>query len=354
VWGLRPRPAQPALLGPWLDALGIGGLWILALAALLVAQPDLNPQANFRLFLVLTAAINWPHFMASYRALYNSRGNIQTHRWAAIYMPALLLVYTGVAVGLLIAQGIWVPFFVLEYVGAVYLAWHYTGQAWGATVSFAHLDGVRLSDGERKTLRAVLRVFLLWHVCIYHARGHQNPLFFIDVPHASVSRVAEVATYLSHGAALAALAVFARIWSRSGKRIPIRMVIPTTALYLGYVLLMYRGGEALIILQFGHAAQYMVFLSRVELNRYALEARRPVWHALKWYFVLLAIGWVVFQEWTRAGAWMGGNPEVLQLVASAGALTISIHHYVIDSCIWKLTNPVVRRDLFRHLAPAQS
>src|SRR6185436_15071678 len=42
--------------------------------------------------------INMPHFMASYRMIYRSREMILRHKWASIYVPAILLLYSVAAV----------------------------------------------------------------------------------------------------------------------------------------------------------------------------------------------------------------------------------------------------------------
>jgi hypothetical protein len=46
----------------------------------------------------LTIAINMPHFIASYRLLYQRREMIERYRWAAIYVPCGLLAYVAVPV----------------------------------------------------------------------------------------------------------------------------------------------------------------------------------------------------------------------------------------------------------------
>jgi hypothetical protein len=32
------------------------------------------------------------------------------------------------------------------------------------------------------------------------------------------------------------------------------------------------------------------------------------------------------------------------------AAMVNIHHYYIDGCVWKISTPEVRKDLFKHLA----
>jgi hypothetical protein len=48
----------------------------------------------------------------------------------------------------------------------------------------------------------------------------------------------------------------------------------------------------------------------------------------------------------------GGNFGLAALPLSLSVISfINLHHYFIDGVIWKIRNPQVRRDLFRHLQP---
>jgi hypothetical protein len=87
-----------------------------------------------------------PHFMASYRLVYGSRDMILRHKWASIYVPAILVAY--IALALWDAQNSDAQHppalaIILIAVASGYLAWHYTGQVWGMMASFAYLGGMR-------------------------------------------------------------------------------------------------------------------------------------------------------------------------------------------------------------------
>ena len=46
----------------------------------------------------VATVVNMPHFMASYRLVYRSKETILRHKWASIYIPAILAAYIVVAV----------------------------------------------------------------------------------------------------------------------------------------------------------------------------------------------------------------------------------------------------------------
>src|SRR3982750_3158838 len=125
---------RKAILSPALDLLCVGGLSLIVFVPLLLSgRADLvligaGAQAW------IATAINMPHFMASYRLVYGSREMILKHRWASIYLPAILFLYIIAAIWM--AQSSQVLVYGLITVASVYLAWHYTGQVWGMMASF--------------------------------------------------------------------------------------------------------------------------------------------------------------------------------------------------------------------------
>src|SRR3954470_4836664 len=150
------------VLSPVVDLLCVGGLSLLAFVPLLLSgRSDLviigaGAQAW------LATMINMPHFMASYRIIYRSREMILRHKWASIYVPAILLVYLLAAIWE--AQYSQTLVIILITVSSAYLAWHYTGQAWGMMASYAFLAGAPFDTTERRLIRTSLRILLAWHL----------------------------------------------------------------------------------------------------------------------------------------------------------------------------------------------
>src|SRR6476620_9532316 len=86
-----------SIITPAVDLLLVGGLSLLFFVPLLLSgRTDLvligaGAQA------LLAGLINMPHFMASYRIVYRDRASILKHKWASLYVPAILLVYIALA-----------------------------------------------------------------------------------------------------------------------------------------------------------------------------------------------------------------------------------------------------------------
>ena len=318
----------------------------MALVAVLIFRIPVDQPMTGTLVLSLEVLINFPHFMASYRLLYQRREMVERYSWAAIYLPAVLITYVAFTFIYAMTMAPHIDpryYYIVEYAASTYLAVHYTGQTWGMIATFGYLSGAVPTTGERRVLRAVLYVFLFWHVATYH---HHVPLYQLFFPFLEpwVEPAYTAVGYAAHAAMAVAVLTFVQVSARIGRPVSLRMVVPLLALYLGY--LNYQRGHigGLFMLQLGHALQYLIFPVRVEMN-VNRDGRPLAWHLASYFGVLTVAGWFVFvasgrlqsAHWAFAGA---------TLVAA-----VNIHHYFIDGCVWKISNPDVRRDLLRHVTP---
>ena len=397
----RPEPRKrkppvefqnPSIHNPLVDSLCVGGLSILVITGFLVylwlnpemisqfrpeesspAQVEEQPESpsegstlllsdqsginNLLLMFWLTVLLNNPHFMASYRLLYRSREQVSQYRWSSIYMPLSLL---GVAGFCLLGQTQVLPrggslsqlseilLQVLGAVGALYLAWHYNGQAWGMTASFLYMAGIRVTRYERSCIRSAywsLTAFhVLWSLSLF-LRGNEM-----------LAQIKDAVFVLSLLMIPVGIHGFRCASRRTKKRIPLPAVLPWVAIYFWYGLV-YMHDYALIFLQLSHSLQYLCFTSRVELNLASRKTSRlnvrllgiPLSVCLL-YLALLGSGWLVF-ELARFVPMTTPQEKALRAGLGLFGLIVNIHHYFVDGAIWKISNPKVRRDLFAHLKP---
>jgi hypothetical protein len=169
----RPRASAPSttphaavgrasMLSPTLDLLCVGGLSLVVMVPLLLAGRTDLLLVSAGVQAWIGTAINMPHFMASYRLVYGSRAMMLKHKWASMYVPAILLAYMAFA--LWQAQESQAFVYIMITVASVYLAWHYTGQVWGMMAAYAALEGASFDAMERRLVRTSLRMLLAWHV----------------------------------------------------------------------------------------------------------------------------------------------------------------------------------------------
>lgn len=344
----RAAPARPAILTPAVDLLLVGGLSIVAFVPMLLSgRTDLVFLGAGAQAWLLTL-INMPHFMASYRIVYRSREMILRHKWASLYVPAVLLAYIGVAMASPANTQVLVV--ILVTVASAYLAWHYTGQVWGMMASFAYLEGARFDDRERTLIRTSLRILLAWHV-----------MWFLYTQLRDPSNVRAIYVVISGGTVVAfalGAAGLNRMRRRLGRLPPLRSLVAWASLFVWYAM-MARDPRALFWVQLAHALQYLAFPIRVEMNnasRVAPNRGRFLLHMALYAAVLLGLSWAI-TGYVPATA-MGVVGDIFSEDPRWAApililLFINIHHYFTDGVIWKISNPEVRQELFAHVAASR-
>jgi len=339
-------PSRASIISPWVDALAIGGLSLVLFVPLVLSgRKDLilvSPGAQA----AIAALVNMPHFLASYRMVYRSKEMILRHKWASIYVPLLLGLYIAVAIW----QSQYSPAMVtiLLAVSSSYLAWHYTGQAWGMMATYAYLDGNPFDATERRLIRGGLRILLAWHVIWF--------LHYADLGF-NLALIYKVVTWLTLlGLALGA-AGLQHQRKRTGRFPPSKSVIAWIAIFSWYAL-MARDPRAIFWVQIAHAVQYLIFPIRVEINRTArAKAPHPGRHMLFYLGILLLASWFMSHQLPAAAMTMiaralGDQPgQVAPMMILA---FLNIHHYFTDGVIWKISNPEVRKDLFAHVADGRT
>lgn len=343
------QPARPAIITPWVDVLCVGGLAVVPFAVIYALNV---PFSEFRYWnstvLLSQVLFNYPHFIASYRLLYQSKEIIQRYRWASIYLPIVLVSYILFCLihPLIFGEPINIKYWhFADLISTTYLAVHYNGQAWGMVASFSYLGGTPLTKQERYAVRGTLYLFMLWHMAIANVVAPEYSIFF---PGAAgiLSWLLKTTTVLAHVGMAAVVAALVLVGRRFGRVPPMAMIVPVPVLYFGYLILM-RGREGIILLQLAHALQYLIFPLRVEINRTAVSSpRQRLLHVLAYLVCIIVVGTLVFVGTSSIPS------QPVYFAAILLAAMVNIHHFYIDGAVWKISTPEVRKDLFKHLAPA--
>jgi len=344
-----PSPSSPSILSPVVDFLCVGGLSLIVLVPLLVSgQAELGFVTIAALVWIQTL-INTAHFMASYRIVYRDREMIMKHKWAAIGVPVIMAAF--IALALATESTVLVVLFFA--VSSGYLAWHYTGQAWGMMASYGRLGGLSFDNSERLLIRSSLRIMLAWHVTWFLHYAIRNPAVLEPVD--AIYRVVSAVTIIGFALGLVGLV---KAWRRTGRIPPVRALVPWLAIFVWYAAVARWGIAGLFLVQLAHAIQYLEFPARVEVNRAsANKAVRLGTHMLLYAAALLALAFAVTV--VVPGPAMSVVTDALGIAQGSAAPVlilyfINIHHYFTDGVIWKISNPEVRRDLFAHVMPVQA
>ncbi len=349
-----PAITTRAITTPWLDVFCVGGFSFLLVPVFFAV----GPEVFFERLLILTIAINMPHFIASYRLLYQRREMVERYRWAAIYVPVGLLTYAAMSMALLPMTVL--PVYLLLVASGVYLAWHYTGQAWGMMASFAYLAHRPFENLERTLIRRGLVAMLVFHVVAFLRFSRVTRVVFREL--GLEAKFVDTITAIYPVIAVGAFAVcligvdgMRRYVKRTSAWPPLRVALPWLAIHLWYIAIAYDM-RAIFWVQISHALQYLMFPVRVEINR-RFEGQNPnprriAVHMLGYAAALIALGAV----WNPLIPWLLTGPANSALGPQGGFLLpavmiaiLNVHHYFADGCVWKISNPTVRQDLFRHI-----
>lgn len=291
---MSPKGTTRAILSPALDLLCVGGLSLLVFIPLLASGTTDLLMIGVGTQAVLATMINMPHFMASYRIVYRSREMILRHKWASIYIPAILLMYIVVAVWE--AQSSLFMVTILVTVSGTYLAWHYTGQVWGMMASYAHVEGTAFDQAERTLIRTSLRILLAWHVTWFLYTKLRDPS--VVQPLYAVISAGTVVAFV-----LGAVGIL-RMRRRTGVFPPLRALVAWIAIFVWYAMVA-RDPNAIFWVQIAHAVQYLAFPIRVEINRAQGDAqsgaRGFVQHMVLYAIVLLAASYLAGEFFPREG-----------------------------------------------------
>lgn len=359
-----------AVVSPWFDGLAIGGLSIIGMVVLLVAfpnwygggalEPPLRPLLDHvsEVFIVGTALLNWPHFLATYVMLYRSKESVMQYPVATIWMPLLLALY---CVGATVA-GAWTaaPARLAGFAAGSYLAWHYTGQQWGMIATYTYLAGKVMPDKARVYLRRSLRFMVAFHVgwFVYYL----EPFGITEYVGQARMHAAYLAFSAAMGVAAAVLGfIGTKAYIKENGTMPGRVAVAWGAIWTWYIF-MFIHPIGIFWVQLSHSLQYLIFPARIELNRAAARGSKwPAWAITAvWAVAVVGTGLFVF----RGGPFIVGllNSGAASTAASTGRTIIdpgiaflslgafiNIHHFFADSVIWRISNPHVRKDLFSHL-----
>ena len=341
-----------------LDFLVVGGLSLLLWPLFMLVFPKSGMAIAALLF-----AVNYPHFMASYKLAYGRGLPFVKRRWPQLILaPLLLLLIVGLGflyratstdcalvhllddvLALIGAKARFARYSTLNGVAlalllhAMYLSvgWHYAKQTFGATMVTARYEKFSFAPWERRALRVHLLSiwWLSWAASNTSsaASAHADfSLFLLGMPD-NLKPIA-IAVAVVTGVVVVVAWVSA---ARRNERPPSMVTVtPLVALWL-WLVPFYDSPLFVVYVATFHSLQYLGFVFRVERRR-----DNPPWHLLVMFATLVVTGWVSFMSLPVALDWLSGTGTHYFFVGIIAA--INVHHYFIDNVIWRFDDPEVR------------
>ena len=360
------------LFNRWIDFLGLGGGSIVVMGLMVVFYPkdDVSRAGLAVVMLFLAHFINHPHFAHSYQLFYNgflrkafSSDSILRHRYrfAGIMVPAVLATFFASAV----AQGSAPLLGLAANVMFFTVGWHYAKQGYGILMLDAAQKGIRFDAREKRHLlwSTHLAWPTMWLMANNELAAHDFwglTYYMFDTPDALLNTM-----FTLTGISAAVLARDLLLRWRATRTLPVNgLVAYVTSIYLW--LMIVRFDPVLVLLNpFFHSLQYLCVVWRYQLNVEAEKNRERSGGnddetGQAWLRTTTAgIVRFVLTGALLGGAGFWGVPIVMEAIGGydqaifgttmflfIGWTFINIHHYFIDSVIWRHENTETRRYLF--------
>jgi len=327
------------------DFLMVGGLsvfayWVVVLGGFTLASFDV-----VWIMAMLAFLANWPHFAVSYQMLYGAhREKISTDPrffFAAVVVPIVLacIMVCGAFLHSL------TTYVALLFSMFFLVGWHYVKQAYGCFVVYGRSQGLKLAVAEQKIIKSCL--YTLWAASfakMFFSGEHKE---WWGVKY-SVVQLPFVFEYLINGVAFIGLFVLVALFVRrrlvEGKLPGIVVFTPLATAYL-WLFPPLANSVYFYMIPFFHSVQYLLFSGTFTKNWVAAKEKSVGGGLLKWWggaFILGALAFSLLPGKLDAMNLHDGEiTPVLFFVAFN--LFINIHHYFIDSVMWRSDNPEVRK-----------
>jgi hypothetical protein len=362
-----PAQAERFLFSPLIDFLCLGGSTLLLLPIVLALGGRDDYAGMAATMLIIAHLLNHPHFAASYQIFYRGfrqklRGALGRHfMFAGIIVPALLGAFF--LYGTLTASTR-----LLGYAAnlmALAVGWHYVKQGYGMLMVDAALKRRFLDERAKRVL--LVNCYMTWAASWlgFNAVASQHDLW--GLAYYSFAIPQPIITVAAGAAALSgagALWVLGQDWRRTGT-LPVNGAIAYfVSLYAWLMFITINPIWALMVPAL-HSLQYLVVVSRFQLNyetdrlsdeRYKSRSlvrrcfgRHPLPHMAIFFLVAGALGWVGFWGLPTVLDGLVGYDDVgltPTLFLFFFWVFINVHHYFMDSVMWRRENPDTRRYLF--------
>lgn len=359
------------LFNPWLDFLGLGGASIIVLILFFAFYPkdDLARGILAASMLFLAHFVNHPHFAHSYQLFYSDFRNKafssasvmgRQYRIAGILIPVALATFfvyclaTGSAALLGLAAN--VMFFTV--------GWHYAKQGYGILMLDAVQKGTPFGSAEKRHL--LWNVHLAWPTYWLMTNDALAGRDFWGLTYYAFDTPTPILVIMFIATAVSGILVLRDLFLkwRVERTLPLNGLLAyVTSIYV-WLFLARFDPFLLFIVPFFHSLQYLCVVWRYQLN---VEAEKLRSHALPhrlrtgpaWLRTTLAR----FVRFVLIGGILGGigfwlAPLFLDSIVGYdravfgtslfvffGWTFINIHHYFIDSVIWRRENTATRQYL---------
>jgi len=360
------EPEKKSLVSPSADFFLLGGLSFLLLP-IVYALPQETTLFLTSLSFFVANFVNHPHFASSYQIFYRGwrktlgdQGASLAYRvrvlFAAVVIPVCLAGYLAFAVADRNLQLLGIAVKVMGFL----VGWHYAKQGYGMLIVQSVLKRQFFSDQEKNVIR--LNAYAGWLFSYLFLAYEATDSSYWGIQLLAIPVPSWLLTVLGVSFAattLATVAVFLRRWA--ARKLPMAGVTAYgVTLYVW--LFMAIDPKLILVVPALHSLQYLTVIHRYETNyqrergevsdsAIGMFGRTPLARTVGFFFTAGVLGYVAFwmlPEFLQnsVGPDFGGDGKNPAIYMAAFWIFINLHHYFIDTVLWRKDNKETARYVF--------
>ncbi len=328
-------------------------------------------------FSSLQVLVNYPHFMASYKLAYSRGKAFIFHNWfALLFIPFILVFYlfwaylgmSGPYSGLLGTDNInmvldqWNLGFQLPshvslgshlmnfIINVMFLTvgWHYTRQVYGCMMVYSYYDNYLLNALQRKMI--LFSLYSIWIVSLVNANLKSSYNDYWGLKYYSF-QLGESVYFFSQLIVVVGFLFFLyficfKNFKQLKKWPSPNFLVSYVAMHVWWFPMFIQHEYFAYAVPFFHSLQYLPFVYKLEKqNASKLGDFRKQLKITIIVFLLILLGFLSFDLVPNVlDKYVTSEWSFFFFIASFSVF-INIHHYFIDSVIWRFKDPVVKQAL---------
>jgi len=234
------------------------------------------------------------------------------------------------------------------------VGWHYSKQAFGCMMVYAHYDQYILSKFQKNAIKvSVLSVATYFFLDFVSTMSYPNAMPFGSTYSIALSSFEIPKFLLTFSglivficAAVVVKSVFIKNYLALGKRPSWNFLIPWIAIHIWWIPFVRQKEFIFMAVPFFHSLQYLPFAYRLEKDKIKRSKWMDVNISLR-VALLIVVGFLAFElipsglDKSLNTMWTTRMPFFM----SAFSVFINVHHFFIDSVVWKFDQSEIRESL---------
>jgi len=341
---------QLALWDAKTDPLLAGGLSLICLSTIVVFQGWFKQNELWYFAWIMAFFINGPHFLISYLLFYRLAGR-RIYQEKNFIMPGILIPLAILSVW--VCAGIGnspLVMSLLLYSMFFLVGWHYVKQGFGILMVHSSIRKVYFSPKEQIFIR--MCIYCLWIASFLSMFGENSRSEQYWGMTYYIPALPQLLVKISQYAAIFGLLLLVIFFTWRKKNNIADSPSGLIGFFINYVWLLptFKNPHFALLVPMFHSLQYLLFAGNVVSNIEQQNNENNSSHGslFKWWapaFILAALGFhfipLYLDKWIGAPSDFGNA----QFYLIGFILFINIHHYFIDSVLWKRDSGLIRNYL---------